>query len=267
MSQVQEVTCLDSADNFSDHLPIFFHLSFQATLSVHGRDGPHASVSSHSSSESSRVDWCKVTAQHAQNLCSFLNDHLPPVPGDLVKCCDPGCDTHLQLLDSVCSAILDCVARGTDICLPRKETSRHHIPEWNARASSLRQSATLWPIIWSESGCPSSGVLFQIKKNAKNRYKYEVRRLWRQREHIAQEKLGEALSLSRHIDFWKAVRSINKAKKVSASTPPTVEGCTGDGDIAKAKSRYKYAVTSLKDHILSKKISSALISRRNRKKA
>ena len=187
MSQIQGVTCLDSADNFSDHLPILFHLSFQAPLSVHGGDVPHAGVSSHSCSESSsRVDWSKVTAQHAQDFCRFLNEHLPPVPGDLVECCDPGCETHLQLLDSVCSAILDCVARGSGVCLPRAKNSRHHIPGWNARARSLRQSAILWHNIWSESGCPSSGVLFQIKKNEKKRYKYEVRRLRRQWEHIAQ---------------------------------------------------------------------------------
>ena len=33
--------------------------------------------------------------------------------------------------------------------------------------------------MWEEVGCPSSGVLFNIKRSAKSRYKYAVRRLKR----------------------------------------------------------------------------------------
>lgn len=57
--------------------------------------------------------------------------------------------------------------------------------------------------IRSQSGCPSSGVLFQIKKNAKKWFKYEVYGLRKQ-----QAKVGEALTQARQTDFWNAVPSL-----------------------------------------------------------
>ena len=55
-------------------------------------------------------------------------------------------------------------------------------------------------------GLPSSGVVYQIKQKAKNRYKYEVRRLRRWQLYITCHRIGSALSDARHRDFWKEVR-------------------------------------------------------------
>ena len=59
--------------------------------------------------------------------------------------------------------------------------------------------AIFWDRIWKEFGCPSSGA---IKTNHKSRYKYEVRRLKRQADHIRSEKLAEAWCNSCNNDFW-----------------------------------------------------------------
>ena len=81
--------------------------------------------------------------------------------------------------------------------------------------------------MWLDCGHPTSGVLFQIKKNAKKkkkRYKYEVCRLKRQRDHVARDKLGSALSESRLRDFWKEVRNINKVGKGHVLSAPLIDG-------------------------------------------
>ena len=41
----------------------------------------------------------------------------------------------------------------------------------------LKDKFLVWNKIWDEAGCPSTGVLSQLKKHAKTRYKYPVRRL------------------------------------------------------------------------------------------
>ena len=61
---------------------------------------------------------------------------------------------------------------------------------WKDAACGLRESANFWHRIWSDSGCPSSGVIFQIKKNAKSWYKYEVRRLKRSQRTLLQTKIA-----------------------------------------------------------------------------
>ena len=67
-------------------------------------------------------------------------------------------------------------------------------------------------------------MLFQIKKNTKKRYKYEVRRLKRQQDHIRNELMGKALSQSRSRDFWKEVRKVTKTLKGSRTNPPVIDG-------------------------------------------
>ena len=75
------------------------------------------------------------------------------------------------------------------------------IPGWKDAAKNLRPSAAFGHKVWLDCGHPTSAVLFQIKKNTKKRYKYEVRRLKRRRDHIAREKLESALSESCLRDF------------------------------------------------------------------
>ena len=71
-------------------------------------------------------------------------------------------------------------------------------------------------------------MLFQIKKNAKKRYKYEVRRLKRQQDQL----MGKALSQSRTRDFWKQVRKMTKTSKGHRITSPVIDGLSDKTEIA-----------------------------------
>ena len=94
------------------------------------------------------------------------------------------------------------------------------------------KSATFWHKVWCDSCCPSSEVLFQIKKNSKKQFKYEVHRLRRQQEHIRREQLGSALSQSRSNHFWEVVHNIAKSTQGTRSNAPCVDQCSCDADIA-----------------------------------
>jgi hypothetical protein len=52
----------------------------------------------------------------------------------------------------------------------------------------------LGPAIVRKYACPSSGVLSQIRKKAKSRYKYAVRSLKRRKDHILSKKISSNLS-------------------------------------------------------------------------
>ena len=80
----------------------------------------------------------------------------------------------------------------------------------------------------------TSGVLFQIKKKTKKRYKYEVYRLRWQHECIIRERLGIALSQSSHRDFWKEVCNITLSSKGRGSSAPIVDGCSSNSDTSPA---------------------------------
>ena len=231
-SHIVGVACLDNVDNFSDHLPLVFNLVLQVPLAMltSSRDaGSHFCPNT-----ADRIDWHMVTSHQIHNFCCYLDTNLPSIPDDLVSCCNPHCNSHYQLLDSLCSQLLECLLTASSICLPKVKKRRHLLAGWNASARSLKQSAAFWHKLWCDSGCPTSGVLFQIKKHSKKRFKYEVRRLKRQQEHIRREQLGDALSQSRYNDFWRVVCNAAKSSKGASTTSPCVDHCSCNADIANA---------------------------------
>ena len=151
--------------------------------------------------------------------CDYICSHLPVIP-------------DFKTLDDACSKLLECVEDGAKRYLPKLKQKRPAVPGWNDSARSLHKTANLWHQIWLDCGCPTSRVLFQIKKNAKKRYKYEVRRLKRQQDHIRSELMGKALSQSRTRDFWKEVRKMTKTSKGHRITSPVIDGLSDKTEIA-----------------------------------
>ena len=96
----------------------------------------------------------------------------------------------------MCAPLLECIRIGAALTLPKIKIDKNKrvVPGWNTHARPLQQTAAFWHKLWCDCGHPTSGVLFQIKKHSKKRYKYEVRRLMRQREFIKRKRLGTALS-------------------------------------------------------------------------
>ena len=99
---------------------------------------------------------------------------------------------------------------------------------WKDFAGNQKHSANFWHRIWSEAGCPSSGVLFQIKKHKKSRYKHEVRRLKR-KQNLVQEKLAGLSARKKMRDFWSQIRKLNVTRPTSS---PIVDGLSDSKGIA-----------------------------------
>ena len=83
--------------------------------------------------------------------------------------------------------------------------------------------------VWSEAGFPSSGVLYQIKKLAKSRFKYEARRLKRGQEKFLKCKLASLFAKKKKSSFWSTVKSLNRR---STGQADTVDGIRGERGIA-----------------------------------
>ena len=95
------------------------------------------------------------------------------------------CPHHQDALDfwaqNFVSTMLDCASN----CFPTiTSTSARRLVGWKDSAGRLKESARFWYKVWKVAGCPVSGVLFKIKKNAKTRYKYEVRRLKHRQDNL-----------------------------------------------------------------------------------
>jgi hypothetical protein len=108
-------------------------------------------------------------------------------------------------------------------------SSTRKLVGWNDAARMHKTTANFWFRIWEDAGCPSSGVLFQIKKNTKRRYKYEVRRLKRRQKFLLQRKLANLFAKKNKKSFWCQVKRLNCS---SSTLAPVVDGLTGTKNIA-----------------------------------
>ena len=116
-------------------------------------------------------------------------------------------------------------------CIPLSLKSSHHkLVGWPKRCSDLKRTSIFRYKVWCEAGCPPSGVLCQIRKKAKSRYKYETRRLKQKQQSIIRQKLASFLSRKDYIHFLSRVKNLNSPR--SRHIVPTIDSVSGDNNIA-----------------------------------
>ena len=168
-SMITDVSCIHLADNFSDHLPLVFQLTLSQTIS-------HSSVPSKSQGQSSTINWSTISEQNVEVYRHLVTSSLPHVPQDLIDCSDPNCTIHRGLIDSICSRFLACLdscARSSFVM--RADTGKaKSIPGWSDQVLSYQKSARFWNKLWVDAGCPSTGVLFEVRKIMKAKYKINM---------------------------------------------------------------------------------------------
>ena len=155
-------------------------------------------------------------------ICS-LTACIGAFPSDILNCVSANCKHHQEALESyaqdLVSSLLDC----TSNCFPTF-TSTRRLMGWKYSACFFKKTANLWYEIWEEAGCPTSGVLFQIKKNTKTRYKYEVRRLKCRQNVMLQKKLALLCGRKNKKRFWSEIHRLNHSH---LNLPPVVDGVSG----------------------------------------
>lgn len=211
----------DFGSNLSDHSPLL--CSLRADLSAPCPSSPT------SPTPSVRIAWHAVTPDLAASYCSLLSSNLPPLPDSVRDCCEPSCTQHHAFLDGFCEQLSRCLYDSALASFPLVKQSSS-VPGWNNGARLLKEKANFWHAVWCKAGSPSVGVLHQIKRSAKSRYKYEVRRLKRREQYIRREKMAAALASSNSKNFWHQVHCVNQSKKPSPVS--SVDGVSGASRIS-----------------------------------
>ena len=196
---------------------------------------PQSLVTHESSAQDSKtpsVSWSKITPSHNDHYFQFVACNLPQIPNELLACCAPHCVSHFKVLDQLSSNFLASLQQASAQCLPHVRKRKTCVLDWNISANKLKQSARFWYRVWLDCGCPSSGVVHQIKRKAKSRYKYEVQRLRRQQLYITCHRIGSALSDACHRDFWKEVRLLRRNTYGAHCNHSSIDGLSSNDDIA-----------------------------------
>ena len=210
-SLTMSVSPLLYGSNLSDHIPISIVFDIcPSSLPVKSPQIPN--THSHS------TNWAQVDNYNIEQFLASIVSNLPVLPDEVFYCCNPHCKVHSADISQYLTSFLNCISVAACNALPSIPSTvrKHKIPGWNDAAKDLRDKANFWYRVWLEAGSPSAGVLAVIKKKSKSRYKYEVRRLKRRREHIAREKLAKAFSIRNKKDFWQNVKKFRSTSQASS---------------------------------------------------
>ena len=223
---------LFSVDNFSDHLPPSFFLN--VTFPPHCSPVSVTPESSAQDSKTPSVSWSKITPGQSDHYRQCVACNLPQIPSELLTCCAPHCVSHTDMLDQLWSSFLASLQQASAQCLPHVRKRKTCVPDWNVSANKLKQSARFLYRVWLDCGCLSTGVVHQIKRRAKNRYKYVVRRLRCRQLYITHRRIGSVLSDARHRDFWKEVCLLRRNTCGTHCNHSSIDGLSSNDDIASA---------------------------------
>ena len=91
------------------------------------------------------------------------------IPNEVLNCIDPNWSMH-NVLEQLCSQLVNCLMVSADRIIPKCGGKR--LAGWNEEVRPFKDKSILWNKIWREAGCPSVGILSQLRKGAKSRYKY-----------------------------------------------------------------------------------------------
>ena len=184
-----------------------------------------------SSSKPMCINWSEITSSNIANYQDMLCDRLFDPPAEPLSCYLPNCSAHASLLDRYSEHIMSTMLHCASYCFPCKRPSFKRVPGWKDSAGLLRRASIFWHMVWEEVGSPSSGVLSTIKRQAKKRYTFEVRRIKRRHQYLICDRLAHSFT-KRKDSFWLDVKRINKSNAPRFS--PVVDGVNDDSNIANA---------------------------------
>ena len=215
---VSDVHASHSACNLSDHSPLYFKLNINCAFAP--------TLSSSSSSASRHINWSEVTPSHIECYQARVAESLSDLPHEILSCTDTSSSVHHNMLDSYAehfiSTLLDCA-------FPCYTRSSRKVVGWNDTTKAFKKDANFWHRVWEEAGCPKAGVLFNIKKGAKRRFKYEVRRIKRRRQQLLRDKLAFSFARKRKDKLWSDIKRLNRSG--DSLLAPVVDGSSGGRNI------------------------------------
>ena len=216
--KVSNVRISDFPDNLSDHCPVEIDLAVDLDF----YESPKISVEK-------TINWSRVTGDVKKNYESIMEHELnsivvPHVVHGNNLCYD--CN-HVHLLEDYYQKLLSAIAKA-DNALPR---SRPTISKnyWNDELTKLKNESIDAFTLWRNSGCPRSGITFDIKKNAHYRYKAFLRKCQSDHERMKNDELHENLINGSTVNFWKSWKAIHGSSQNNAIR---IDGHFKDPDIA-----------------------------------
>ena len=221
---VTEANVIDSPDNHSGHLPIYFKVNI-GKLNVEVEEQLHIP----------RPSWNKASDQQKIEYKQGLQENLLLLnsPEICEMCASMKCQHHSLQVDEYALAICESLDSAARSHLPMSGSSRKAgqspaVPGWNEYVKPFQDESKFWNGLWKAAGSPQYGDLYNNQMSSKMQYKYAIRRLKRASSRIQENKFVESL-LAGGANIFKEIK---KFRGQSKDISTTVDGVTCSSDIS-----------------------------------
>ena len=94
-----------------------------------------------------------------------------------MKCANPSClqANHGTDVDNLYDAIIKVLSESSEKLVKYKLISRTFTPGWNDQVKELHEAARYAYLLWKHSGKPRQGVVYDIMKQSRSRFKHGLR--------------------------------------------------------------------------------------------
>jgi len=185
---VIEADVINSADNLSNHLPIYCKLKVDQ-LNLEMEENVNAP----------KPSWNRANEQQRREYEETLNNYLSRIntPELCDLCGTLQCQQHEEAVDEYASSICEVVEAAARECLPTAggggQRPGRGTSGWNEFVKPFQDESKFWHGVWQAAGQPNQGEIHEMYRTAKMQYKYAVRRLKRTVNRIQQNRFVNSL--------------------------------------------------------------------------
>ena len=221
---VEDAGVIYSAENMSDHCPIFCKLNIQPlaseTLDV-PPDPVNFPLSWRASTDEEKVDFVRV-----------LGEKLGDVrcPYHALTCRNVHCKAanHVSDLDDLMSDLIEAIEISANETLKKKggtsTSAKRSLPNWKEDVDPVKDTAQFWNAVWKSAGKPINCHLHSIMKRTRNKYHLVIRKKKRLLERMKRENMLESC-INNDMDIFKEIR---KQRSCKQALPSTIDGRSKD---------------------------------------
>jgi len=168
---------INEGDNLSDHIPVVVHIDVNI-------------CSSHVEERvfSKKISWKKAKYTDILSYKCLLSDLLNNiyVPVNAMNCTNMFCKDHQCDIDRYYSAIISSCIDSASRCIPT--TSKPKLAGWNDHVKPFKDQSIFWHRLWIDNGKPRSGIIADIRRRTRSKYKQAVKLVKRNQSNFRAEK-------------------------------------------------------------------------------
>ena len=148
-----------------------------------------------------------------------------------VKCTNPNClqANHGTDIDDLYDAIFKVLSESSEKLVKDKHIGRTFKPGWNDQVKELHEADREAYLLWKHSGKPRQGVVYDIMKQSRSRFKHGLRMCKTNKNSIIADKIAKTTCEKNDRAFWREIQnSLNSKIKL----PNVVGNAQGNDNIS-----------------------------------